>query len=254
MRLIDLHVDWLLQYAGETVVFEPSLNPDVGARLGQADGYLQATRAAVVSCYRNAADWAAQPDSWAALGQLLARVEAEFPGRLLIGPDDFARWLDDGDGLTWKKGFWTKAQEGWSWVPAQWVKQPQGFAYQDGYWDRTLEDRGTLFAPAQLAANADPANTVYQPVAQVAPESYSRLNGAFGRPNTFYDGYPGVSYDSSGNYYGYAQYGNLGLYSGYLDYPYSNSCMEKKWRLIIKGYTKKRKRQMSMRVGSIGQI
>ena len=53
---------------------------------------LSATSAAVPSCYRRAADWARQADPWAALGALIARVEAEFSGRLLIGPDDHARW------------------------------------------------------------------------------------------------------------------------------------------------------------------
>ena len=131
------------------------------------------------------------------------------------------QYAPDGDGVAWKPGFWTKAQPGWSWVPAQWVKQPQGYAYQDGYWDRTLEDRGTLFAPAQVADTANAKDLVYQPIQQVAPGSYDQLNGAFGRPNTYYDGYPGVSYDPSGNYYGYAGYGNIGLNCGYLDYPYS---------------------------------
>jgi membrane dipeptidase len=100
-RLIDLHTDWLLQYAAETTVFVPELYPGVADRLGQAEGYLQATRAAVVSCFRRAEDWASQADPWAALGDLIARIEAEFSGRLLIGPADVARWLDDPDGLCW---------------------------------------------------------------------------------------------------------------------------------------------------------
>ncbi len=60
-------------------------------------------------------------------------------------------YVPDGDGVAWKPGFWAKAQPGWAWVPAQWVKQPEGWTFQEGYWDRTLEDRGTLFAPAQVA-------------------------------------------------------------------------------------------------------
>ena len=61
---------------------------------------------------------------------------------------------------------------------------------------------------------------IYQPYTQVSPEMYGQLYGAFGRPNSNYDGYPGVYYDDSGRYYGYANYGNLGGYYGYLDYPY----------------------------------
>ena len=101
MRLIDLHVDWLLQYAGESTVFDPRRYPTSESSLTQAEGYLQATSAAVVSCYRDAEEWAGRPDAWAALGELIARIEAEFPGRLLIAASDFARWEDDPDGLAW---------------------------------------------------------------------------------------------------------------------------------------------------------
>ncbi|WP_406697250.1 membrane dipeptidase [Singulisphaera sp. Ch08] len=100
-RLIDLHTDWILQYAQETTVFDPALYPGVLGRLGQSDGYLQGTWVAILSCYRRAEDWSSQADPWAALGALIARIEAEFPGRLLIGPEDLARCLDDPEGLCW---------------------------------------------------------------------------------------------------------------------------------------------------------
>ncbi len=64
------------------------------------------------------------------------------------------QFYPDGDGVVWKKGFWTKVQQGWSWVPAQWVHQPEGWTFQDGYWDRVLEDRGTLFTPAAVSPGA----------------------------------------------------------------------------------------------------
>ena len=38
---------------------------------------------------------------------------------------------------------------------------------------------------------------------------YGQLYGAFGRPNSNYDGYPGVYYDDDGRFYGYANYGHL---------------------------------------------
>jgi membrane dipeptidase len=100
-RLIDLHVDWPLQYAGETTLFDPAMYADVADRLSQADGYLGATAAAVVALYRREEDWASQADPWSALTALLARVESEFPGRLLVGPEDLQRWRDDPEGLTW---------------------------------------------------------------------------------------------------------------------------------------------------------
>jgi membrane dipeptidase len=100
-RIVDLHADWLLQYAGETTVYDPALYPGVASRLGQSEGYLQATSAAIVSCFRRETDWSAQPDPWAALDALITRIEAEFPGRVLRDPIDIDRWLDDPEGLAW---------------------------------------------------------------------------------------------------------------------------------------------------------
>jgi membrane dipeptidase len=100
-RLIDLHTDWLLQYAPETDLYNPEMAAHAAKALPQAEGYLGATSAAVLAVYRDAEDWARRPDPWAALGDLIARIEAEFPGRLLIGADDLARWRDDPHGLAW---------------------------------------------------------------------------------------------------------------------------------------------------------
>ncbi len=101
-RLIDLHCDWLLQYAQETTLYDPAHYPWVPGRIAQTEGYLGTTRAAILSCYRAADDWAAQADPWRALAELITRIEAEFSGRLLIDRDDWRRWQDDEpDGLTW---------------------------------------------------------------------------------------------------------------------------------------------------------
>ena len=101
LRLIDLHTDWLLQYAPETTVFDPALYPSIPQRLGQAEGYLQTTWAAVLSCYQSANEWERQGEPWRALADLITRYEAEFCGRLLIGRGDLDRWLLDRDGLAW---------------------------------------------------------------------------------------------------------------------------------------------------------
>jgi membrane dipeptidase len=101
MRLIDVHVDWALQYASETTLFDASLYPRVSERIGQVEGYLDATWAAVLACFRRGADWERQADPWSALSSLIVRLEAEFAGRLLMGPADWARWQDDVAGLTW---------------------------------------------------------------------------------------------------------------------------------------------------------
>jgi membrane dipeptidase len=102
MRLIDLHCNWALQYAGESSQYEPRLYAEISGRLGQVDGYLMGTRASVLTGGRRAEDWAAREDPWEALGDMIARYEAEFPGRLLHGPEDVARWeAEPADGLCW---------------------------------------------------------------------------------------------------------------------------------------------------------
>jgi membrane dipeptidase len=100
-RLVDLHTDWLLQYVPEMTLFDPAIYPRVAQRLNQAEGYLGTTWAAVLACYRSAAEWERRADPWAALIELVARIEAEFCGRVLMSPIDYQRWQDDTSGLAW---------------------------------------------------------------------------------------------------------------------------------------------------------
>jgi hypothetical protein len=92
MRLIDLHCNWLQQYATETTLFDPSLSAEVPDRLRRLYGYLSGTSVAVLVCARNPEEWAKQADAWRSLGALLTRCQAEFTGRLLCDPPDAARW------------------------------------------------------------------------------------------------------------------------------------------------------------------
>jgi membrane dipeptidase len=102
VRLFDVHCNWLRQYSAETTTFSRSANAEIPERLKQLAGFMTATSAAVLCCERSAADWELQPDRWRALYDLIVRYEAEFSGRLLIGPADFARWRSEPpDGLTW---------------------------------------------------------------------------------------------------------------------------------------------------------
>ena len=101
LRLIDLRINWLLQYVGEITTFDPNDYPDVKPRLDQIRGYLQDTRAAIVTCDRSPSDWAKQTDRSKALADVVARVEAEFPGRILIGPTDRARFEAEPESLCW---------------------------------------------------------------------------------------------------------------------------------------------------------
>ncbi len=102
MRLIDLHCNWALQYAGETCHYDTAVYADLRTRLDQVEGYLTGAGIAVLTCGRRVRDWARQPDAWKALGEMIARYEAEFSGRLLIGPDDVTRWnAEPREGIGW---------------------------------------------------------------------------------------------------------------------------------------------------------
>ncbi len=102
MRLVDLHLDWLRQYAAETTEQDPALYPEVADRVGRLDGYLLGCTLSVLAIGRKPVDWTSQPDPWAALGRMIARCEAEFAGRLLRDPADIETWRAwPEDGMCW---------------------------------------------------------------------------------------------------------------------------------------------------------
>ncbi len=102
VRLIDLHCNWMRQYAPELTTFGPTAERLSAERLKQLDGYMTATAAAVLGCGSSPGEWECHPDPWRSIGDLIARYEAEFCGRLLIGPTDLNRWHSEpADGLTW---------------------------------------------------------------------------------------------------------------------------------------------------------
>jgi membrane dipeptidase len=102
MRLIDLHCNWLSQYATEATLYDATCYAEVPARLRRLEGYLLGTSAAVLACARKPEEWARHADTWRSLGALLACYEAEFTGRLLYGPADAARWrAEPANGLCW---------------------------------------------------------------------------------------------------------------------------------------------------------
>lgn len=98
VRLVDLHVRWLWQYAPEVSWLDPALAAVVPPRLPQTAGYLSDTAAAVVML----GGWPDDADPWTALREELARVDAEFCGRVLRDPEDVARWkAEPPHGLCW---------------------------------------------------------------------------------------------------------------------------------------------------------
>jgi hypothetical protein len=54
------------------------------------------------------------------------------------------------DGWFWRPGYWVPPQPGWVWATARYIWTPAGYVFVDGYWDRLLERRGLLFAPARI--------------------------------------------------------------------------------------------------------
>ena len=102
MRLIDFRCHWLRQYFPELVAYEHSKDAEVAGRLGELAGYLSAVSAAVLLCARDPSEWAAMADPWPELHEMIARYQAEFSGRILMGPDDAERWRrEPADGLCW---------------------------------------------------------------------------------------------------------------------------------------------------------
>ena len=102
LRLIDIHSNWLWQYASDTSTFDPGAYAEIPARLKQQTAYLTATSAAVLCAGRLPADWQGQADPWRSLGELITRYESEFAGRLLFDRSDLDRWNSEPpEALTW---------------------------------------------------------------------------------------------------------------------------------------------------------
>jgi len=56
-------------------------------------------------------------------------------------------WLWSSARYAWRPGYWVLAEPEWVWQPAQYIWTRRGYVYVEGYWDRTLDRRGILFAP-----------------------------------------------------------------------------------------------------------
>jgi hypothetical protein len=56
-------------------------------------------------------------------------------------------WIWRQERYAWSPGYWTQGRTNWTWMPAHYVWSPRGYIYVDGYWDYSVNRRGTLFAP-----------------------------------------------------------------------------------------------------------
>lgn len=102
MRLVDLHCDWLRQYAAELTWYDSAPSAGTAALVRRLEGYLLGTSISVLACDGQSIARAKQADPWHVLSLMLARYEAEFSGRLLCDPADVERFqASPPDGLCW---------------------------------------------------------------------------------------------------------------------------------------------------------
>jgi hypothetical protein len=90
-------------------------------------------------------------------------------------------WMYRGSRFLWRPGFWVAYHPGWIWTPSHYVWTPVGYLFVEGFWDMPLDDRGLLFAPAQI----DPAllaGSDWTYVPQYAVQSDFLLSALFVQP------------------------------------------------------------------------
>ena len=133
------------------------------------------------------------------------------------GDDRFyipGRYVPDGDGVSWKKGFWTRSQPGWVWEPAKWVRQPEGWTFREGFWDRPIEDRWARFTGINPADSSRLDYTSNPPKSRSALPLSDQVHGGFTRPIVAQNSSLGLGSGPSGRSRGRADGGNLGSFSG----------------------------------------
>lgn len=132
------------------------------------------------------------------------------PNSLEVGPSSLApsadrfwtpgSWHWSGSRYVWRPGRWMSVYPDWVWQPAHYVWTPRGYVYIDGYWDRTLERRGVLFAPMRVTRLVRTReNYVYSP--SVVIRIGALTAALFGSPdsNHYYFGdYYGDEYSRRG--------------------------------------------------------
>ena len=157
-----------------------------------------------------AGGWSWTPGFWTAAESDEVEYLPQPPESLEIGPSSPppapdrlwapGSWLWAESRYAWRPGYWVSANPDWVWVPAHYVWTPRGYVYIDGYWDRTLERRGVLFAPmyVQRSVYARP-DYVYSPsiVIQIGFLT-TALFGSPGSHHYYFGDYYGQEYSQRG--------------------------------------------------------
>lgn len=109
-------------------------------------------------------------------------------------------WVWQQNRYSWRPGFWSAAQPNWVWIPSHYLWSPRGYVCVDGYWDRTIDRRGILFAPVSFGRNVySQPGFAYSPVTVINLGVFS--NHLFLRPNYghyYFGDYYGANYASIG--------------------------------------------------------
>ncbi|MFN0195230.1 MAG: hypothetical protein ACKVT0_00665 [Planctomycetaceae bacterium] len=69
-------------------------------------------------------------------------------------------WEPKGERYQWRPGYWAPYQSKWLWVPSKNTSTASGFIHVPGYWDYSLSQRGTIFAPARIQSTAAANGTI----------------------------------------------------------------------------------------------
>jgi hypothetical protein len=97
---MDLGIAWLEQYAAEFELFAPSVSAAAKDQLGRLDGYLSSTDLAFAFLTADATKAPGEVEPF--VREQLARLQAEFPGRLVRAAADLATMAREPRGhLTW---------------------------------------------------------------------------------------------------------------------------------------------------------
>lgn len=117
-------------------------------------------------------------------------------------------WSYGTDRYRWSPGYWEPARQDWVWVPPHYVWTPRGYVFVEGYWDYTVDRRGTLFSPVRFSrpVYSQPGYR-YQPLLTIAVALLTEH--LFVRPSSchyYFGDYYEPRYRSAG-YYSPFQYG-----------------------------------------------
>jgi hypothetical protein len=116
-------------------------------------------------------------------------------------------WMYQQDRYAWSPGYWAQGRANWDWTPAHYVWTPRGYVYVGGFWDYSVERRGTVFAPVYFDSGVY-SQPGYSYAPSIALDLALFAEHLFLRPryNHYYFGdYYAPSYDQGG-YYAAASY------------------------------------------------